>query len=265
MHNRNICKFPPNAFQDRLSIHCFVRETDGNIISEKRQLKHHRAVLVEKGSGHFLMNDVLLPFAVGTLLFAFKEEAFSAVTAEECEYLYIDFEGSRADELFRRFDIGRHQRVFSGFDGLIPLWHESLSRASEKNVDLAAESILLLTFSRLLNTASAHSDLIRRALEISEERLTDQSLSLSCLADELGYNAKYLSHLFKEKMRVGYAEYLRSLRIRYAISLFDRGIDSVKNVALLSGFADPLYFSTVFKKSVGTSPKEYVKKSCRPK
>ena len=62
-------------------------------------------------------------------------------------------------------------------------------------------------------------------------------------------------------MGVGYAEYLRSLRIRYAISLFDRGIESVKNVALLSGFADPLYFSTVFKKSVGTSPKEYVKKS----
>ena len=58
-------------------------------------------------------------------------------------------------------------------------------------------------------------------------------------------------------MGVSYSEYLRTLRIKYAVSLFDHGIDSVKNVALLSGFADPLYFSTVFKKYTGLSPKEY--------
>ena len=68
----------------------------------------------------------------------------------------------------------------------------------------------------------------------------------------------------KEKMGVGYTEHLRSIRIRYAVTLFDRGIDSVKNVALLSVFSDPLYFSTVFKKSVGISPKEYVEKSHSP-
>ena len=56
---------------------------------------------------------------------------------------------------------------------------------------------------------------------------------------------------------MGYSEYVRSLRIKYAVSLFDHGIDSVKNVALLSGFTDPLYFSTVFKKCLGVSPKEY--------
>jgi AraC-like DNA-binding protein len=61
-------------------------------------------------------------------------------------------------------------------------------------------------------------------------------------------------------MGIGYAEYLRNLRIKYAVSLFDHGIDSVKNVALLSGFSDPLYFSTVFKTVVGLSPKEYLKK-----
>jgi AraC-like DNA-binding protein len=45
------------------------------------------------------------------------------------------------------------------------------------------------------------------------------------------------------------------------VSLLEHGIDSVKNVALLSGFSDPLYFSTVFKKDIGISPKEYMKKN----
>ena len=58
-------------------------------------------------------------------------------------------------------------------------------------------------------------------------------------------------------MGVSLKEYLRTLRIKYAVSLFDHGMDSVKNVALLSGFNDPLYFSTVFKKTVGVSPTDY--------
>ena len=58
-------------------------------------------------------------------------------------------------------------------------------------------------------------------------------------------------------MNIGFTEYLRNLRIKYAVSLFESGLDSVKNVALLSGFKDPLYFSNVFKKTIGVSPREY--------
>jgi len=40
--------------------------------------------------------------------------------------------------------------------------------------------------------------------------------------------------------------------------LIEQGIVSVKNVAILSGFQDALYFSKVFKDAVGISPKEYI-------
>ena len=58
-------------------------------------------------------------------------------------------------------------------------------------------------------------------------------------------------------MGVTYSEYLRDLRIKYAVSLLNEGLDSIKNVALLSGFADPLYFSNIFKKTIGISPRKY--------
>jgi AraC-like DNA-binding protein len=61
-------------------------------------------------------------------------------------------------------------------------------------------------------------------------------------------------------MNVSYGEYLRGIRFKYAIALFELGISSVKNVALLSGFSDPLYFSNAFKKAIGISPKEYISK-----
>ena len=60
-------------------------------------------------------------------------------------------------------------------------------------------------------------------------------------------------------MGINYSEYLTKIRLKHAVTLLDFGLDSVKNVALLSGFSDPLYFSTVFKKQIGVSPTVYLK------
>lgn len=140
------------------------------------------------------------------------------------------------------------------------MWEESLLRASEHTIDLASESMVLYTFSRLRDEQTLGDSVIHKMLQITEEQFNNFALSVGTIADELGYNAKYLSHLFKKKTNKSYTEYLRYIRIKYAVTLFDNGIDSVKNVALLSGFSDPLYFSTVFKRSVGMSPKEYIQK-----
>ena len=59
------------------------------------------------------------------------------------------------------------------------------------------------------------------------------NIGLKDIAEVFGYNPKYLSHYFKKKMNVTYSEYLRSFRFKYAISLFELGLDSVKNVGLL--------------------------------
>ena len=154
-------------------------------------------------------------------------------------------------------------RIYSGLDGLIPLWQESLSGASADTVDLAAESILLYSFSKIFGAASERNGLIGQIARITEQGFSNPALSLATVARELSYHPKYISNLFKRKMGVGYAEYLRSVRIKHAITLLDHGIESIKNVALLSGFTDPLYFSSVFKKCTGTSPTEYLRSKAK--
>ena len=256
----NICKFISPAISDTLTVSCFVLESDPFVMKNEYVLKENRAILVINGSGEFAFDGKKLAFSVGTLAFGFKNESFSVPFASDgTQYIYISFDGGRAEELFRRFDIQAANRAFNGFDGLIPLWSESLSRASELTVDLASESILLYTFSRLYEGVTPRNGIVEKMLKLTEERFTDPMLSLSVLAEELSYNSKYLSHVFKEKMGIGYSEYLRETRIKFARSLLDRGLDSVKNVALLSGFNDPLYFSSVFKKTMGVSPAAYVK------
>ena len=257
MRQNNICKFVPTHAAIALNVHNFVHETDREIMNTPQQLPHNLAVLVCDGVGKIKSGAHSVQISRGTLLFAFAGEMFMA-EGDALQYMYIGFSGERANELFNRYRITPATRSFSGFDSIVPLWQESLTRASEENVDLLAESMLLYTFSRLSAGIAKTNDIVNKMLKLLENYFTEPDISINAIADELGYNAKYLSHLFKDKLGIGYSEHLRNLRIQYAITLFDHGIDSVKNVALLSGFQDPLYFSSVFKKSVGVSPTQYI-------
>ncbi len=259
MKNRNICKFPPGIpGSGTLTLHAFVKETDPEVMKTPTPLRWHRMLLPTDGAGRITVDGTAYPLERGTLLFCFAGECLSVEAGEGLAYLYIDFSGDRATELLRRFDLTPLTRALGGQESLVPLWQESLFRASESTVDLVSESLLLFSFSRLASENTAEGGLVGRIVQITEEGFRDPSLGIAEIAHELSYHPKYLSHLFKSKTGVGYSEYLRSVRLKYATALFDHGIDSVKNVALLSGFSDPLYFSGVFRRSVGMSPTEYL-------
>ena len=62
----------------------------------------------------------------------------------------------------------------------------------------------------------------------------------------------------KKKKGIPFTQYLRELRIAHALFLMEQGVVSVKNIAILAGFGDALYFSKIFKEQVGLSPKAYM-------
>lgn len=257
MKSKNICKFISEPSFEKLEIHNFIYETEATAMTETKTLTTNRLFLFKSGTGQIMFNSAETAFVPGSLVFGFSGETFRVSPKEPTEYMYISFSGTRADSLFERFAVTRSNRHYKGFEGLIPLWLDSVSHASDINIDLAAESILLYTLSRLEVKNDEQSGLVKRIIEITEDNFSDPELSIAGIAEMLNYNSKYLSHIFKKHMVIGYSQYLRNYRIKYAVSLFGFGIDSVRNVAFLSGFSDPLYFSSVFKKLVGISPKEY--------
>ena len=257
MKSKNICKFIPETAADTLEMQNFVCERDVSVMSDKTHLVCDRAILITQGTGTFHFDNDTVKLTLGSLIFGFKGETVFCEPEDNLEYIYISFGGARANTLFTRFGIYKSNRSFTGFEGMIPMWRESILRASESSIDLAAESALLYALSRFSSEEREKGDVVNKAVTYINENFTESDLSLAELADELGYNSKYLSHIFKEKIGMSFSEYLRTVRIKHAVMLFDHGLDSVKNVALLSGFSDPLYFSSVFKNAVGISPKEY--------
>ncbi len=256
---RNICKFVPYNVPVSLTTSTFIYENNAPERGLTRVHPRNTMYLVISGDGLFSSALGDYPLSAGTVFFSFDSMPYRIDNTDALRYMYIDFNGPRAQALFERFSISPAHCIFRGYEGLIPFWQDSLSIANDQNLDLVCESVLLYSFSRLSNTFERSEDhLIGDILQFIQNHLSDSNLSLATIAQELGYNPKYISTLFSRHMEVTYSDYVKNLRIRHAVFLMEQGIVAVKNVAFLSGFRDPLYFSKVFRQSIGISPTDYI-------
>ncbi len=99
-----------------------------------------------------------------------------------------------------------------------------------------------------------------RALERTLlDHLSDPGFDLSAAVRATGYTDGYVRRAFRRIHGQPPLAYLNGLRIAYARNLLGLyGPDlPVREVAAQSGFADPLYFSRLFRKATGRSPRAY--------
>ncbi|MEM8532071.1 MAG: ATP-binding protein [Chloroflexota bacterium] len=82
-------------------------------------------------------------------------------------------------------------------------------------------------------------------------------LSRQRIADAVGVNKDYLDRIFQREMKLSPWTYLTRYRIKRAKELLDATSASVTMIATQVGFEDVAYFSRVFKKEVGCSPRHY--------
>ena len=252
----NVCKFSLNRSSD-LICESFVYET-GDARSETSRASSHFVGIVARGKGQLEVNGFSYEIGEGTLFFIPSGLDFSINSSHELKYFYVCFRGRRADELIERFLINEANCVFEGYGELLPIWQNAQNRADEGKIDILCEAVLLYSLGPLEPAKTRASDVVSSIVAITQKSFTDPSLSISTIAKALGYDAKYLSSIFKKKRGVAYTTYLRDLRIRRAVFLIEQGLVSVKNIASLSGFSDALYFSKVFAAATGRSPSAYI-------
>lgn len=98
------------------------------------------------------------------------------------------------------------------------------------------------------------------------ESFTDPELNLGALLDESGYTPDYVRRLFHKETGMTPGEYLTGLRVGYAKQLMDQqkhlGL-SVANISLMCGYYDSRYFSRMFRRVTGASPREYLNRQGR--
>lgn len=85
------------------------------------------------------------------------------------------------------------------------------------------------------------------------------NITSQMLAECFGFAPSYLSSIFKQYYGVTPVYYMVRRRMEEGKRLLAESGAKIKDVARMLGYEDSLYFSKVFKKIVGMSPKEYVR------
>lgn len=101
-----------------------------------------------------------------------------------------------------------------------------------------------------------YSPIVRKALTyINTDLCTD--LTLNVLADHLNVNASYLSMLFKKEVDMTLTDYVNKHRIEHACRLLICTSLPIKSIAQQCGIPDIYYFTRLFKRITGTTPKVF--------
>ncbi len=130
----------------------------------------------------------------------------------------------------------------------------SVNETSDLMVDM------FLTYCRLVKKYSIrqYSPPVQKALTYIESDLS-ADLSLSTLAAMQNISASYLSNIFKKETDKTVTEYVNGKRMDYAAHLLATTKQQIQSIAQLCGILDVQYFSKLFKKIKGMTPKEYRK------
>lgn len=111
------------------------------------------------------------------------------------------------------------------------------------------------TYSRQADKGQVNA-LVEQAQDYMEEHYTE-NLTLTEVAECIGISGGYLSTLFNQTLECGFTDYLNKIRIEHSCCYLEQSYFKTYEIAYKVGFHDEKYFSKVFKKIKGMTPKEY--------
>lgn len=103
---------------------------------------------------------------------------------------------------------------------------------------------------------SKNNDIIKKAMLYMSEKF-NTPLSLEEVAAHVHLHPSYFSTMFKNVTGSSFKEYLNKIRIEESKLLLLNTDFSIIDIAIAVGFEDQSYFSKVFKKFTGTTPKQF--------
>jgi len=101
-----------------------------------------------------------------------------------------------------------------------------------------------------------YSPAVQKAILLIDSDLS-APLTLSAIAAAQGLSEGYLATVFKRETEKTVSEYVREKRMKHAAHLLTTTRLQIQTIALHCGIMDVQYFSKLFKKHTGKTPKEY--------
>lgn len=154
-------------------------------------------------------------------------------------------------------------------DGLLRMLGEACENSSLRQNNPLVRGYLLALFSELLphmtisRVSAEDSGALRSIVDYCTHHFSE-NLSLSLLEEKLHLNKYYISHLFSERLKIRFNDYVNSLRVSEACRYLVGSDHSITRISATVGFNTLRTFNRAFIKQMGCSPSEYRRRESIP-
>lgn len=217
------------------------------------------------GKGEF--NGQKFDASCGYVVVPGELEVITSDKNEPYETYWIMFKGPKAEELLELCGLPNHNCVFKfeKNDECIEIIRKYLFDFYPEN-EFEESCALQHVFYKLMSIHMKNTKTIMQSpptLAQNIKHFMDLNYThisgINELAMQNCYSRSYIYKVFKKEYGISPMEYLMKVRIDVAMSLLsDKNNNlSIGEIAVASGFSDPLNFSRFFRKKTGLSPQKY--------
>ena len=229
---------------------------------------HYLVHYILEGQGIYKKGDKTyhLKEGQGFLISPFELTYYEADSENPWKYIWVGFEGKKAEELLAHSGLTSSTPVFEN-SNICPNMINMILAEKEANVEMNILGELYKMFALLIKPetqtyfSDIHPDLknasaVQRAIDYIQNNI-GKDISITQIANDLGYNRSYFSQLFKRETGSTIMRYVINYRMDMACKLLSEAGLRVSDVSRSIGYKDPLFFSRQFKKEMGMSPEVY--------
>jgi two-component system response regulator YesN len=131
----------------------------------------------------------------------------------------------------------------------------TISKIQDKMDDMEDSRIMLFK-EYIIPGQEESDDYATKAIKYIKQNY-QKDITLKSAASSLYITESYLSRVFKANVGQTFSDYLNYYRIKMACTIMQESDTKIYEIANMVGFKDQRYFSVIFKKLVGLTPKEF--------
>lgn len=265
-----------NPLTSDLAIHSigYFPKAENHFISRKNGCGEYLLIYCTKGEGWYSLNGKRHIVPANTFFILPAEQAHEyGSSAHDPWYIYwIHFKGKKAWHISKllpekkTIEAGSNSRINDRI-----IFFEEIITALELGIDENVINYVNLSLNHLLSTflyAQSYRDVKTRkkgeqntffislATHYMNENI-DKKLTLKDVASYFGCSESHFYRLFLKEIHYSPMNYFLHIKIKRACQLLRHTDMKVNQISFKLGFEDPYYFSRIFSKIKGMSPKKY--------
>jgi len=156
---------------------------------------------------------------------------------------------------FKQLDISEEELFEKNQEVVFSLYQcVNVSEMEEKMLDFFTLALKIMNRNRV-NYGERQAAM---ALEYINRHYSDCDLTLQIMCEKMAISVSYFSSAFKDYTGMTFIEMLIKKRMEKAMKMLEKTSMKIYEIAEKCGYYDANYFSAIFKKTVGKTPREYL-------